>query len=219
MKIFVSYSFRQETKWVDDYIIPLIRCFGHEPLTGRILEEAAIPDEVRRLIRSARRVLCFITRGKPIYGENDAITGYSPPDWVRDELMLGRGADKIAIEFRENGVDYGGAAHFSAWHVFDRAELPALLLRLAELLKDWPVGPLQLRLRVPPELHDDFDVGVYKGTLRAKCTALDGDGNGVHRRPARAQARRSVRDPVLDQAGSGPGDRDRDRLWPAPAGL
>jgi hypothetical protein len=38
MKIFVSYSFRDETKWVVDYVIPLINCFGHQAITGRILE-------------------------------------------------------------------------------------------------------------------------------------------------------------------------------------
>jgi hypothetical protein len=111
--------------------------------------------------------------------QGGAITGYNPPDWVRDELMLGRGAEKIAIEFREKDVRYGGAAHFSAWHAFDRDELPALLLRLAEILKDWPIGPLQLRLTVPSDLQSDFDIGVDAGTLQAKCTARDGDDNVV----------------------------------------
>jgi hypothetical protein len=173
MRIFVSYSFRPENKWVDDYVIPLIRCFGHEPVTGDILEDRAIPDEVRDKIKGTKRVLCFMTRADPIYGQNGAISGYAPPDWVRDELMLGRGAEKVAIEFREEGVIFGGAAHFSASHAFDRDKLPALLLRLAKLLKDWPVGPLVLRLTVPQALQDKFSAGVAAGTLQAKCTARD----------------------------------------------
>jgi hypothetical protein len=179
MKIFVSYSFRAETRWVDDYVIPLIRCFGHEPVTGRILDGGSIPDEVRRLIKSTKRVLCFVTRAKLNHGEDRSLTSYAPPDWVRDELMMSRGADKTAIEFREKDVEYEGAAPFSAFHAFDRAELPALLLELAEILKDWPVGPLTLRLTVPPGLQDDFGAGVDAGTLQAKCTARDSDDNVV----------------------------------------
>jgi hypothetical protein len=172
MKIFVSYSFRDETRWVDDYVLPLIRCFGHVPETGRILDGNAIPDEVRQRIKGCKRVLCFVTRAGEICTPDGSQTGYyNPPDWVRDELMLSRGAEKVAIEFREKGVTYGGAAPFSAWHPFDRTELPALLLRLAEILKEWPVGPLQLRLSVPAVLAADFDTGVNKGTLRAKCIA------------------------------------------------
>lgn len=176
MRIFVSYSFREENKWVDDYVIPLIRCFGHEPVTGRILDGAAIPDEVRRLIKLSRRVLCFVTRDKPLY-KYGIVMGHKPPDWVRDELMLGRGAEKATIEFREKGVVYDGAAAFSAWHPFDRADLPTLLLRVADLLKDWPVGPLMLRLAVPQSLHKAFEKGVAAGTLHAKCIARDGYEN------------------------------------------
>jgi hypothetical protein len=179
MKVFVSYSYRTETKWVDEYVIPLVRCFGHEPVTGRMPDGGAIPDEIRRLIKSTKRVLCFVTRAKPNHGEDGSATSYAPPDWVRDELMMSRGADKTAIEFREKDVEYGGAAPFSAFHRFDRAELPALLLELAEILKDWPVGPLTLRLTVPQALQDDFGAGVDAGTLQAKWAARDGDDSVV----------------------------------------
>jgi hypothetical protein len=57
--------------------------------------------------------------------------------------------------------------------------LPSLLLRLAEILKEWPVGPLQLRLSVPRDLEGDFNAGVDAGTLYAKCTARDGEDNEI----------------------------------------
>jgi hypothetical protein len=177
MKIFVSYSFRPETKWVEDYVVPLIRCFGHEAVTGKILDGGTIPDEIRRLIKTTQRVLCFTTRAEPIYDEKGTLLGHAPPDWVRDELMISRGNDTTAIEFREAGVRYKGAAPFSAWHDFDTKDLPALLLRLAGLLKEWPVGPLQLRIRVPEKIENQFDLRVKAGNLRAKCTAWDLNGN------------------------------------------
>jgi hypothetical protein len=62
MRIFVSYSFRAENSWVEDYILPLIGCFGHVPVTGRILQGQPIPEEVKGLIRRSNRVLCFTTR-------------------------------------------------------------------------------------------------------------------------------------------------------------
>jgi hypothetical protein len=176
MKIFVSYSFRPENDWITDYVIPLIRCFGHQPVTGRILQSGPIPVEVRSLIRSCKRVLCFVTRAAPNYGPTGAIASYAAPDWVTDELMMARGADQDAIEFREDGVARGGTAPFAAWHDFERDNLAALLLRLAELLKQWPIGPLQLRLTVPQEMRDEFDLGVAAGNVRARCTAADSSG-------------------------------------------
>lgn len=179
MKIFVSYSYRDENAWVERYAIPLISCFGHEPKTGRILDAGAIPEEVKRQIRGCRRVICFVTRAAPLFGPGGEITGYTPPDWVRDELILARGASVDAVEFREQGVTYGGVASFTAWHAFDRTDMPALLMRLAEVLKEWPVGPLLLRLSVPDALRTEIEQAVRAGTLRARCTALDREGSEV----------------------------------------
>jgi hypothetical protein len=180
MRIFVSYSFRDENAWVEHYVVPLIRCFGHTPVTGRILDAGAIHNEIMRKIQSCRRVLCFVTRAKENYGPGggDPIS-YGPPDWVRDELMMARAKNLSAIEFRESGVDYGGAAAFESYHPFDRTDLPGLLLQLAEILKDWPVGPLQLRLSVPDALRDEIVQAANAGTLTAQCRARDLDDQVV----------------------------------------
>jgi hypothetical protein len=157
-------------------VVPLIACFGHQPVTGRILQGRSIPDEVKALIRRSNRVFCFVTRASEIYTETGAVRGYLPPGWVRDELMLARGANKEAIEFRETGVIYDGAAPFMAWHEFDRDRLPDLMLRLAQVLKDLPVGPLILRLRVPAALEPEFDRDVQADRLVAECRARENDG-------------------------------------------
>src|SRR5262245_51048381 len=101
MKIFVSYSFRAENAWVTDYVLPLLTHFGHEPVTGRVLDAGPLDDDVKRKIRQCRRMLCFVTRARPRYDPGGAVpTSYEPPDWVRDELMLARGAEKLVTEFR-----------------------------------------------------------------------------------------------------------------------
>lgn len=174
MKIFISYSFKPENEWVVDYVIPLVRCFGHEPVTGNLLDSGgSIPDEVRKRMQGCRRVLCFVTKAKPRYGPAGEVTAHDPPGWVRDELMMARGAALDAIEFREEGVAYDGAAPFSAYQEFDRSNLPALLVRLAELLKEWPVGPLLLNLAVPDALRDAIGDAAAAGALRAKCRVRD----------------------------------------------
>jgi hypothetical protein len=174
MKIFVSYSFREENAWVERYVTPLIRWFGHEPVTGRILDAGAITDEVWKKIRTCRRVLCFVTKAAPNYGPSGGEPiSYKPPDWVRDERMMAIGANLLATEFREKGVDYGGAAAFEPYHLFERSELPELLLKVAELLKDWPVGPLLLRLSVPEALSDQIAKAADAGTLTAQCRVRD----------------------------------------------
>lgn len=171
MRIFVSYSFRDENIWVEQYVIPLIQCFGHEPVTGRILDSGSIPDEVMQKIKSCSRVLCFVTKATPRYGpDGGEPISYSPPDWVRDERMMARGASRQAIEFREAGVDYAGAAEFESYRQFERTNLPGLLLDIAKILKDWPVGPLQLRLSIQDQtLRDEIAQAADTSTVEAQC--------------------------------------------------
>jgi hypothetical protein len=176
MKIFVSYSFRDENSWVEDLVIPLIACFGHEPVTGRMLDAGPLDEEVKQRIRQCKRVLCFVTRARPRRDAQGAITDYEPPEWVRDELFMARGADRDALEFREEGVSYGGAAALRAYATFDRDKLPELLLDLAKRLAEWPVGPLQLRLSVPTELRNEVEAAALARTLRARCIAIDDEG-------------------------------------------
>jgi hypothetical protein len=176
MKIFVSYSFRDENRWVEDFVVPLIACFGHVPVTGRILDAGPLDEEVKQKIRQCKRVLCFVTRARPRRDAAGVITDYEPPDWVRDEMFLARGAERDALEFRERGVSYGGAAALRPYVDFDRGDLPRLLLDLAKRLAEWPVGPLQLRLSVPAELRGEVEAAALARTLRAKCVAIDDEG-------------------------------------------
>jgi hypothetical protein len=176
MKIFVSYSFRPENRWVDDLALPLLRCFGHEPITGRILDAGTIPDEVRKRMQQCRRVLCFVTRAQPRYDRNGAIVGYEPPDWVRDELMMARGAAQDALEFRQSEVSYAGASPFHAYIEFDTNDMPRLLLDLARRVAEWPVGPLQLRLSVPAAFRAEVEQATNARRLSARCIALDETG-------------------------------------------
>jgi len=177
MKIFVSYSFRPENEWVREYVIPLVECFGHEPVTGRVLDAGPLDKEVRTRIAQCRRVLCFVTRAEPRRDEKGSIVSYAPPQWVHDELMIARGADRDAIEFRETGVDYGGAASFHAYVPFDRENLPKLLLDLAARVAEWPVGPLQLRLAAPEQFKDDVEAAANANKLKARCSAFDETGS------------------------------------------
>lgn len=175
MKIFVSYSF--EHSWVADYVVPLIRHFGHEPVTGQMLDAGALPDEVKAKMRLCRRVVCFATRATPIYTQGASEpSSYAPPAWVRDELMMARGRDQLVTEFRESKVDYGGGAEPFHSHIpFDQDQLPKLLLALAEQMATWPVGPIELVLSCPEHLKEPILAAANAGTLRATCTATEDD--------------------------------------------
>lgn len=173
MNIFVSYSFRAENDWIERYVIPLIECFGHEVQTGKILDSGGLDEEIKRKIKQCQRVLCFTTRAKPNYDMQGVVTDYQPPDWVRDELMMSRGGEQNAIEFREQGVNYGGAAVLRPYVLFDREQIPQLLVDLARRVSEWPVGPLQLKLSVPDALRSDFEQAANARTLRARCEAID----------------------------------------------
>lgn len=174
MKIFVSYSFRPENRWVTQYVKPLLQCLGHEVLTGEIVDSAATIDEgVKKKIRQCRWVMCFVTRGRPRHDGAGAVVGYEPPDWVRDELIVARARDQAATEYREQGVEYGGIAPYYAYRPFDRDRLPDLLLDVAEVASQWPVGPIQLRLAFPDEVQDEIMAAARAGILRARCSAIE----------------------------------------------
>jgi hypothetical protein len=180
MKIFVSFSFRPENDFVEKRIIPLIRCFGHEPVTGRILDSGPLDEEVKKKIRQCRRILCFATRTRERYDHEGNIVGYEPPDWVRDELMMARGAGREAIEFRESGVDYEGAATLRPFVEFDRSDIADLLLKIAERISKWPVGPLQLRLAVPEAFSAQVRAAANAARLTARCSAVDWTGTETY---------------------------------------
>lgn len=189
MKIFVSFSFRPENDFVEERIIPLIRCFGHEPVTGRILDSGPLDEEVRNKILKCRRVLCFATRARERYDQEGNIVSYEPPDWVRDELMMARGADRKAIEFRESGVDYEGAAPQRPFVEFDRDDIADLLVKIAERISKWPVGPLQLRLAVPEEFSEQVKAAANAAQLTARCSAVNLTGTEPHTEELRVHLR------------------------------
>jgi hypothetical protein len=178
VKIFVSYSFRNENEWVTDFVIPLLEHFGHTPVTGRMLDAGPLDEEVKRKIRQCRRTICFVTRAAPRYPPGSTTpSSYEPPDWVRDELIMGR-TDGLVTEFRESQVEYGGAASFRSYSSFERENLPKLLLDVAATIADWPIGPIQLRLSFPDALRPQIAAAANAGTLRARCSALE-DGEEV----------------------------------------
>jgi hypothetical protein len=138
-----------------------------------VLDGHGLEEEVKKKIRQCQRVLCFATRAKPNRDEKGNVVDYQPPDWVRDELMMSRGGELIAIEFREKDVSYGGASVLRPYVVFDREQLPQLLLDIAQRVSEWPVGPLQLKLSVPEGLRAEVEQAANARTLRARCVALD----------------------------------------------
>jgi hypothetical protein len=129
---------------------------------------------VKRKIRLCRRVICFTTRASPRYNSSAALTGYDAPQWVEDELMLARGADQAALEFRERDVVRTGASNLYPYVEFDRENVPALLIELAERIKEWPIGPLNLKLEAPAELRTAVEQAANAGTLVASIVVDEG---------------------------------------------
>jgi len=179
MKVFVSYSFRPENAWVTDFVVPLLGHFGHEPVTGQLLDSGPLDDDVKKKMRQCRRVISFVTRAQARFDPGATTpSSYEAPDWVRDEIMMARGADRVVTEYRESLVTYGGAASFHAYRSFDRNKIPELLLDISGIVSSWPVGPIQLRLSFPEAMRQEIVDAANAGTLEAQCIALE-DGQEV----------------------------------------
>jgi hypothetical protein len=117
MKIFVSWPY--ETKWVEQYAIPLIESYGVEVVTGKALQgEHTLTDGAKNAIAACDALVAFTTRRDPAPSRSAANReslpkkrsmnsgGSNTSDWVVDEIKHAKSLCKRVFEFREGGVVY-----------------------------------------------------------------------------------------------------------------
>lgn len=150
MKIFVGWPY--EAKWVDDYVLPLMRSYetyGFEVITGKELQGQGLTEGVKKLIADADATVFFTTR------RTQRVNGsWETSDWVVDEIKYANSLKKeIVFEFREDGVEYPDKIHDQRQYAaFSAGDLMKCLVELGKVINRW--RGVNFRIKLTPKKLD-----------------------------------------------------------------
>jgi hypothetical protein len=152
MKVFMSFSFREEDRDLVDDLESLLRSHDVLPVTGRELDGEPITQAVTTKIDECDALVALMTRRDPIGNGTQQL--WRTHDWVRDELNHARSRDKRAIALVELGVDLGGAYTENERIELDRDAPLRAFMALSQRLANWKrdMGRTAIAAIVPPEL-------------------------------------------------------------------
>ena len=152
MKVFMSFSFREEDRDLVDDLESLLRSHDMLPVTGRELDGEPVTPAVLRKIEECDALVALMTRHDPIGGGAQQL--WRTHDWVRDELNHARSLGHRAIAIVEHGVDLGGAHAENERIDLDRGTPLRAFMALSQRLANWKraLGRTAIAAIVPPEL-------------------------------------------------------------------
>ncbi|SRR6266446_8544840 len=104
MNVFVAYGYNQRDEWISEMVVPLVRAFGSDVVTGEETYDAPnIPASVLAKIHRSDALIGFTTRRAT---QDNVI--WQTHQWVVMELAAAFALNKRVVEVREVGVDPQG---------------------------------------------------------------------------------------------------------------
>jgi hypothetical protein len=99
MRVFVGFGYNARDSWIEEQVIPILRCVGFTVVHGKGMEGQVLhPEVMRRLDQSEAAIGFFTIRD----GQGDA--DFTSHIWVRDELVYAVSQKIPVIPIRENDV-------------------------------------------------------------------------------------------------------------------
>jgi len=163
MKVFVGYGYNSNDKWINELVIPFIREFGCEVLTGEEMQGEDLTDGVISRIADSDVCIGFLTRrGKASKGV------FSTHSWVISELAVAVTKSIPFFEIREKGVDpqKGITGNRQRYEFDDKA---FLLMEIARFLNKERAKLSYKRIMLLPQ---DFaaEIRPHLGSRDTRCT-------------------------------------------------
>jgi hypothetical protein len=168
MKIFVAYGYKEpeRTRWIEDYVFPIIEALGGKVITGKRLQGLQHGDEIARLIEDADGFIAFLTkRGRPARGV------WRTHEYVVSELGKAAGAGRRFVQVRETGVDPQMNLSYGRQFIeYDDKKRERCLVEIVQTVARWAkeLSTIQILL-----LPSDFQTAVRKHLdkeLGVQCT-------------------------------------------------
>src|SRR5438067_1371019 len=111
MRVFIGYGYNPRDKWVETYVVPMVKAFGCTVEHGKTVYGGALPDEVLRLIRGSDAMMGFTTQRDPAGTDASGQPIFTTHPWVVQELTaaISQNPPIPFVEVREERViDPGG---------------------------------------------------------------------------------------------------------------
>lgn len=168
MRIFVGYGYNPRDKWVETFIVPLVKALGCDVVHGKVAYGGALSEEVLRLIRECDAMLGFTTRRDPAGNDQNGQPQFSTHPWVIQELAaaMAQNPPLPFVEIREDGVipTAGMIGALNAQHIpYRETERAECLLAIAEAVALFRgrtsvttvrVGPREIAAQIKPLVAD-----------------------------------------------------------------
>ena len=133
MRIFISYSYHPDDRWIEELVVPLVRAFDSSPSDGKGIQGERLTDAVKDRITRCQALVAFVTK------RGEAANGwYRTHRWVTDELGYASSLGKTVVEVRELGVDpQDGIVGDRARINYDGVNKVELMLQLTTTIARW----------------------------------------------------------------------------------
>ena len=59
IEIFVAFGYNERDKWIRELVVPVIRAFGDEAVSGEVIYGDTLPDGVKEQLRSSQAIIAF----------------------------------------------------------------------------------------------------------------------------------------------------------------
>jgi hypothetical protein len=169
MRIFVGYGYHERDRWIEDLVLPLVRAFGFEPLSGKEIYGQRLSDGVKETIARSDALLGFATKRMDQDGSERGTHR-----WVTDELATAANIPIPLVEVREEGLAQGGIVGDRQYIVYKELERDKCLVEIATTLGIWrDTLPIRVKL-IPDDLVEEIWPNVRKPGFRCTYTLLEG---------------------------------------------
>ncbi|MDJ0770955.1 MAG: toll/interleukin-1 receptor domain-containing protein [Ilumatobacter sp.] len=160
MRVFLSFSFRDDDKELVERLQSLLRSHGVGSRTGRVADGEPLTPAVQGMIDECDAVVALMTRRDKLEGQER----WRTHPWVRDEINYARNGEKPAIAILEDGVEPEGMYAENERIHLDRADPLDAFLRLSRQLASWKKGfGRTVKARVlPDEIGHEADTCKYR---------------------------------------------------------
>lgn len=180
MRVFIGYGYNPRDRWVETYVIPIVRAFGCTVEHGKAVYGGALPEEVLRVIRASDAMIGFTTQRDHVGVDAAGQPLFTTHPWVIHELTAAMSQDPPIpfVEVREEGVaDPGGmlAAHDAQRIVYREETRADCLLGICLALERFRerVSVTTVRLGPAPVVEELSELLDSPG-FRCECQVLRG---------------------------------------------
>jgi hypothetical protein len=145
MRVFIAYSYNPRDQWIKELVMPILRAFRVEVVTGEQTYGGSIPDVVLKRIRASDALIAFTTRRDQQQNQN-----WTTHYWVVQEMAAAIATPLPVVEVRELGVDPQAGMQASLQRIeYDEEHRDTCLVKIVEAIGNLRFSSFEVQLLLP----------------------------------------------------------------------